>query len=101
MIIRVESLDASKSTCNRPINKCGVVFDTLSSDIFHDFLNTLTEGNIRIANHPKTLKELLALNVDEKTGKVIKPAGGQQGLYRCRSQSYRTDEENSSPYALP
>jgi hypothetical protein len=54
------------------------ISDNASSDIFHGFLNTLTEGNVSIAEHPKTVKELLALNVDEKTGKVTKPAGGSK-----------------------
>lgn len=54
------------------------ISDNASSDIFHGFLNTLTEGNVSIANHAKTIKELLALNVDEKTGKVTKPAGGSK-----------------------
>lgn len=58
--------------------KISKVSDNPSSDIFHDFLNTLTEGNISIANHPKTIRELLALNVDEKTGKVTRPAGGSK-----------------------
>jgi hypothetical protein len=58
--------------------KIAKVSDNPSSDIFHDFLSTLTEGNISIAYHPKTIRELLALNMDEKTGKVTKPAGGSK-----------------------
>jgi len=54
------------------------ISDNPGSDIYHDFLNTLAEGNISITNHPKTISELLALNVDEKTGKVSKPAGGSK-----------------------
>lgn len=58
--------------------KIAKISDNPSSDIFHDFLNTLTEGNISIANHPKTIRELLALNIDENTSKVTKPAGGSK-----------------------
>lgn len=54
------------------------ISDNASSDIFHGFLNSLMEGNVSIADHPKTMKELLALNFDEKTGKVTKPTGGSK-----------------------
>jgi len=58
--------------------KIGKVSDTPNSAIYHNFIDLLAEGRIEIANHPKTLKELLALNVDEKTGKVTKPASGSK-----------------------
>lgn len=54
------------------------ISDNPSSDIYHKFLNTLMEGGISIARHNTALSELLALNVDEKTGKVSKPAGGSK-----------------------
>lgn len=54
------------------------ISDNPSSDIYHKFLNTLMEGGIRLAEHGTALAELLALNVDEKTGKVSKPAGGSK-----------------------
>lgn len=52
--------------------------DNPSSDIYHQFLNALAEGELSIAKHDTTLSELLALSVDEKTGKVTKPAGGSK-----------------------
>jgi hypothetical protein len=56
--------------------KIAKISDNPRSEIYHNFLNTLMEGDLSIARHDKTLSELLALNVDEKTGKVEKPAGG-------------------------
>ena len=58
--------------------KIAKISDNPSSEIYHKFLNSLVEGDISIANHPKTLSELLALSVDEKTGKVSKPVGGSK-----------------------
>lgn len=58
--------------------KVAKVSDTPDSRMFHQFHNLLLEGRVSIANHPKTKEELLALNVDEKTGKVMKPAGGSK-----------------------
>jgi hypothetical protein len=54
------------------------VSDNPRSEIYHHFLSALMEGDITIARHDKTISELLALNVDEKTGKVEKPAGGSK-----------------------
>ncbi len=58
--------------------KIAKISDTPNSAIYHGFIDLLAEGRIKIANHPKTLDELLALNVDEKTGKVSRPAGGSK-----------------------
>jgi hypothetical protein len=58
--------------------KIARISDNPRSEMYHNFLNTLMEGDISIAKHPKTIDELLALNVDEKTGKVEKPAGGSK-----------------------
>lgn len=54
------------------------ISDNPRSEIFHNFLNVLIDGDISIARHTKTQEELLALNVDGKTGKVTKPAGGSK-----------------------
>ena len=54
------------------------ISDNPRSEIFHNFLNVLIDGDISIANHSKTQEELLALNVDGKTSKVTKPAGGSK-----------------------
>jgi len=54
------------------------ISDNPSSDIYHSFINIISEGHISIANHQKTIDELLALVVDEKTRKVSKPAGGSK-----------------------
>ncbi len=56
--------------------KIAKISDNPNSEIYHKFLTSLVEGDISIANHPRTIDELLALMVDEKTGKVSKPAGG-------------------------
>lgn len=56
----------------------GKISDNPSSDIYHKFLSTVYEGNVSVAQHAKTVDELLALNVDEKTGKVSKPVGGSK-----------------------
>jgi hypothetical protein len=58
--------------------KIAKISDNPSSDPYHKFLNTLMEGSIRIAKHDTAMAELLALDVDEKTGKVSKPAGGSK-----------------------
>jgi len=58
--------------------KIAKISDTPNSTIYHEFIDLLVEGRVEIAGHPKTLSELLALNVDEKTGKVSKPAGGSK-----------------------
>lgn len=58
--------------------KIGKISDTPNSNIYHNFIDLLAEERINIAVHPKTLSELLALNVDEKTGKITKPAGGSK-----------------------
>ena len=58
--------------------KIARISDNPRSEIYHNFLNTLLEGDLSIARHDKTLSELLALNVDEKTGKVEKPSGGSK-----------------------
>lgn len=58
--------------------KIARISDDSRSEIFHNFINDLMEGGISIAGHPKTLQEFLALSVDEKTGKVSKPAGGSK-----------------------
>lgn len=58
--------------------KIARISDNPRSEMYHNFLNALMEGDISIAQHPKTLDEFLALNVDEKTGKVEKPAGGSK-----------------------
>ena len=58
--------------------KIAKISDTPNSEIFHKFLTTLVEGDVSIAHHQKTIDELLALTVDEKTGKVTKPAGGSK-----------------------
>lgn len=54
------------------------ISDTPNSAIYHNFIDMLAEGRVEIAAHPKTLKELLSLNVDEKPGKVSKPAQGSK-----------------------
>lgn len=54
------------------------ISDNASSDIFHTFLSDFVEGKISIANHTLAKQELLALNVDYKTNKVTKPAGGSK-----------------------
>ncbi len=58
--------------------KIARISDNPRSEMYHNFLNTLMEGDISIAKHSKTIDELLALNVDEKTGKVEKPSGGSK-----------------------
>ncbi len=58
--------------------KIAKISDTPNSEIFHKFLTTLVEDDVSIAHHQKTVDELLALTVDEKTGKVTKPAGGSK-----------------------
>jgi hypothetical protein len=58
--------------------KIARISDNPRSEIYHNFLNTLMEGDLSIAHHERTVRELLALNVDEKTGKVEKPAGGSK-----------------------
>jgi hypothetical protein len=54
------------------------ISDNPGSDIYHRFLTPLAERRIQLALHKKTQDELLALVVDEKTGKVSKPAGGSK-----------------------
>ncbi len=58
--------------------KIAKVSDTPNSAIYHEFIDLLSEGRLKVANHQKALDELLALNVDEKTGKVTKPANGSK-----------------------
>jgi hypothetical protein len=58
--------------------KIGKVSDSPNSKMYHSFIDLVAEDRIEIAGHPKTLKEILALNVDEKTGKVTKPANGSK-----------------------
>lgn len=61
----------------RVIKRCKIS-DNPGSDIYHRFLTPLAERRIQLARHKKTQGELLALVVDEKTGKVSKPAGGSK-----------------------
>ena len=62
-----------------PFNyRIGKVSNNPGSTIYHEFVDMIAEGRLSIANHQKTLEELLSLNVDNKTGKVTKPAGGSQ-----------------------
>ncbi len=58
--------------------KIGKVSDTPNSSMYHNFIDLIAEGRIAVANHQKTLNELLTLNVDEKAGKVSKPVGGSK-----------------------